>query len=173
MSHTPTTDRAREALAALADPEPDGFGDRLMWSQFPHAGLTLKDLRELLLGLACPLPCIGVVNDTGWHLDCEARVDAAMTALAGNLPTMYAMHDPVADQTAQDAPETNEEPPALAESADACTEPHVCPECAAGKHRNCSNEAWCMTADCVVDCDCRASMTHSQAEYGSSEVSVS
>jgi hypothetical protein len=31
---------------------------------------------------------------------------------------------------------------------------HICPECWAGKHRNCDTTAWCWTEDKPVPCVC-------------------
>ncbi len=31
---------------------------------------------------------------------------------------------------------------------------HVCPECAAGKHRNCDGGAWCLIEDAPTSCAC-------------------
>lgn len=37
------------------------------------------------------------------------------------------------------------------------TDAHVCPECAAGKCRNCDGDAWCSKRDAITECehDCR------------------
>jgi hypothetical protein len=44
-----------------------------------------------------------------------------------------------------------------------CSEPHVCPECTAGKHRNCTSEAWCNRHDRITTCDCASSAEHLEA----------
>lgn len=31
---------------------------------------------------------------------------------------------------------------------------HVCPECKAGKHRNCDGTAWCIFRDEPTECSC-------------------
>lgn len=36
--------------------------------------------------ITCPVPCIGYVNRTGWHQECQKRAQKAMTALGFDAP---------------------------------------------------------------------------------------
>lgn len=45
---------------------------------------------------------------------------------------------------------------------------HVCPECVAGKHRNCRGDALCLIEDALTSCDC-ASAGHPATVEGTRE----
>ncbi|AYD86902.1 hypothetical protein I5H63_gp077 [Mycobacterium phage MilleniumForce] len=52
----------------------------------------------VLSKLACPLPCVGYVNDTGWHLDCQRRAREAMVLLGFSLPPESLWERPLGDE---------------------------------------------------------------------------
>lgn len=80
MSYVPQDDAALSALIGLTEGQLDlpesitGLGE-------PYRTARMDALRQLLIALVCPAPCVGYVNDTGWHLGCEKRADAALEAL--------------------------------------------------------------------------------------------
>lgn len=48
-----------------------------LWHAVPDEDAALA----LLAMMGCPAPCVGVVNETGWHLECEAKARAALALL--------------------------------------------------------------------------------------------
>lgn len=81
MSYQPTTSAAAAALAALTR-TPDGIPDRIAALGSPYRDVDHAALRDLLITLACPSVCVGVVDRNGWHELCEKKADAALEALA-------------------------------------------------------------------------------------------
>jgi hypothetical protein len=77
MSFLPKTDEAAVALMAITKDLP--FPTYVYPSDVDRVAL-----REVLIGVVCPIPCVGEVNDEGWHKLCEAKADAAMVALFGS-----------------------------------------------------------------------------------------
>ncbi len=74
MSYTPSSSAARSAVDELRIKIGPAWGSKVM---------SREALREVLIAAQCPLPCVGYVNDTGWHTECEAAADRAMAALSG------------------------------------------------------------------------------------------
>lgn len=92
MSNRPVNPRAQaafDALTASADSSP--------LARFTGGSADPDALRELLIALTCPLPCVGEVNDTGWHLQCEARADTALAALRQGLAPLAPTAAPALD----------------------------------------------------------------------------
>lgn len=51
-------------------------------SWFPSYALyDPKKVYEALVRITCPTPCVGYVNETGWHKLCVARADKAFEAI--------------------------------------------------------------------------------------------
>lgn len=61
----------------------------------PYREAKHDAIRQMLVALVCPAPCVGFVNAEGWHKLCEAKADAAMTALSlwNSQPTEQATPD--------------------------------------------------------------------------------
>lgn len=53
-------------------PLPDPFDPDKLWS--------------FMQRITCPPPCVGEVNRTGWHQECQKRAQKAMTALGFTPP---------------------------------------------------------------------------------------
>lgn len=49
---------------------------------------------ELFQKLTCPVQCVGYVNSTGWHQECQKRAQEAMEALGFTPPFL----DPIPEQ---------------------------------------------------------------------------
>lgn len=76
MTYIPDDHRAGAALEALrAGPAPR-FADQ------PHQW-DRAALRQLLVAVVCPAPCVGVTEPggKGWHAACERAADDALAAL--------------------------------------------------------------------------------------------
>lgn len=71
----PKSDAAVKALNALTVPR-----SPVVWYD---NGRTIDPaaLREMLLSLTCPVPCVGVVDSNGWHTSCLTRVENALEEL--------------------------------------------------------------------------------------------
>lgn len=37
-----------------------------------------EEVLETLIELTCPLPCVGYINETGWHQGCIDRANKAL-----------------------------------------------------------------------------------------------
>lgn len=48
-----------------------------LWHEHPND----DDALVVLTRMACPAPCVGVVNKMGWHLECERRARVALSVL--------------------------------------------------------------------------------------------
>jgi hypothetical protein len=82
MSYFPKSKNAARILGLLRKkPRSDTPWQRLVDQQFPR--YKDDDLREVLIAIACPIVCVGVVNVTGWHKVCEKHADDAIAALRG------------------------------------------------------------------------------------------
>lgn len=68
--------RVREVIGK-DEPAPSGFPYTPFW----HLHADEEAALAVLTKMACPAPCIGYVNDTGWHLECERKARVALAAL--------------------------------------------------------------------------------------------
>jgi len=74
----------------------DDMLSELLSQTRPFDSLAVYRLMEKL---ACVRPvCVGYVNDTGWHLDCQSRAREAMLILGIDLPPQEFWKDPVPDE---------------------------------------------------------------------------
>lgn len=56
------------------------------WDLYP--GPDVQRTFDVLAKLACPVPCVGYVNETGWHRECERKAQEAMRALGLHPPDL-------------------------------------------------------------------------------------
>jgi len=75
MTFTPDGPQGSKAYKALVKPDRPFPG-----YVYPH-DINVPALRDVLIAVTCPIPCVGYVNETGWHKGCEARADAALATL--------------------------------------------------------------------------------------------
>jgi hypothetical protein len=47
-----------------------------------------EKIRDFLAAVVCPLPCVGYVNETGWHNLCIQRATRAMVVLGLEAPVV-------------------------------------------------------------------------------------
>jgi hypothetical protein len=80
MSYMPQDPDALAALALLTESSPE-LPEGITMLGVPYRMAKREALRELLIALHCPAPCVGYVNDEGWHKTCEAAADTAIEAL--------------------------------------------------------------------------------------------
>ena len=65
-------------------------------ARFPEQAVDTQKLMEFLAELVCPPPCVGFVNETGWHQLCEQKAHDAILALGLTPPAVTPI--PGADQ---------------------------------------------------------------------------
>jgi hypothetical protein len=80
VSYLPRAENARIAYNALVKQDRP-------WPGYVYPDdVDLDALREVLIAIACPIPCDGVVQGEGWHKLCEKYADEALEALCPTLP---------------------------------------------------------------------------------------
>lgn len=79
MSKEPAWMAASESIRLLLrddldplNPHPDPFDQEKLWS--------------FMQRITCPPPCVGHVNSTGWHQECQKRAQEAMEVLGFTPP---------------------------------------------------------------------------------------
>lgn len=85
MSYFTRNDKAVAALDALRVPPAP---EETWLHMYGEQTIDREALREVLLQLACPIPCDPArAEEVGWHKDCERRVDEAIGLLNSFLLT--------------------------------------------------------------------------------------
>lgn len=76
------TDSIHQQEPESADPRPL-VGAPFINMAFWHTDLDDSELLRVLTEATCPIVCVGYVNETGWHTECERRAVEAFRVLRG------------------------------------------------------------------------------------------